>query len=119
LSELWLVARRLSLTKKLDAEELFPTPQKNVPNRIYLKALSIQEISDIDVVRTELEAGNIVIARITPLARKSVDDARQAVDELCAFIKELGGDIARLGEERLVITPPSIRIWRKSPEITE
>lgn len=105
--------------KKLDAEELFRVPTKETVNKIYLKALSIQETSDVDSVRTELEAGNIVIARITPLARKSVDDARQVVDELCAFIKELGGDIARLGEERLVITPPSIRIWRKSPEIIE
>ena len=105
--------------KKLDAEELFKAPPKEMVNKIYLKALSIQETSDVDSVRTELEAGNIVIARITPLARKSVDDARQAVDELCAFIKELGGDIARLDEERLVITPPSIRIWRKSPEITK
>ncbi|MDQ1279852.1 MAG: uncharacterized protein QG670_1114 [Thermoproteota archaeon] len=105
--------------KKLDAEELFKTPPKETANKIYLKALSIQETSDVDSVRTELEAGNIVIARITPLARKSVDDARQAVDELCAFIKELGGDIARLGEERLVITPPSIKIWRKSSEIIE
>ena len=111
--------RRLFLTKRVEEEESLRTPPKEVVNKIYLKALSIRDISDVDAVRTELETGNIVIARITPLARKSVDDAQQAVDELCAFVKELGGDIARLGEERLVITPPTIKIWRKSPEITE
>ena len=111
--------RRLFLTKRIEDEESLRVPPKEVVNRIYLKALSIRDISDVDAVRVELETGNIVIARITPLARKSIDDARQAVDELCAFVKELGGDIARLGEERLVITPPTIKIWRKSPELIE
>jgi len=95
------------------------TPPRKMVNKTYLKALPIRDISDINTVKIELEMGNIIIARITPLAKKSIEDTRHAVDELCEFVKELGGDIARLGEERLVITPPSIKIWRKSAKITE
>jgi SepF-like predicted cell division protein (DUF552 family) len=29
------------------------------------------------------------------------------------FTQSVGGDIARLGEERVVITPAFIRIWRE------
>ena len=31
-----------------------------------------------------------------------------------AVATSIGGDIARLGEERIVITPPGVRIWRGS-----
>ena len=44
---------------------------------------------------------------------KSIDDVKEAVSELVEFTKSVGGDIARLGEERVVITPAPIRIWRE------
>jgi SepF-like predicted cell division protein (DUF552 family) len=34
------------------------------------------------------------------------------VEDLYEFSVSAGGDIARLGEERIVITPPGIKIWR-------
>jgi len=81
----------LSFTEKIEGEIPLQTPPKEVINKVYLKALPIRDISDVNAVRIELEMGNIVIARITPLAKKSVADARRAVDELCEFVKELGG----------------------------
>jgi len=79
---------------------------------VYLKALPIRQLADIDTIKMEVSSGNIVIAKITPLARKSLEDTERAVDELCAFVGGVGGEIARLGNERLVITPSSIKIWR-------
>ncbi|UCE44374.1 MAG: hypothetical protein JSV57_02540, partial [Candidatus Bathyarchaeota archaeon] len=46
-------------------------------------------------------------------ARKSIEDVKTAVSELYEFTTLVGGDIARLGEERVVITPSFIRIWRE------
>lgn len=79
----------------------------------YVKALLINELSDVNHVKDEVGLGNVVIARITPLAEKSVEDIERAVEELCSFVDAIGGDIGRLGEERLVITPSSMRIWRR------
>ncbi len=84
---------------------------------VYLKALPIRELSDIDTVKMEVGAGNIVVAKITPLVKKSLEDTERAVDELCVFVKEIGGAIARLGDERLVITPPSIKIWKEKENL--
>ncbi len=53
------------------------------------------------------------------MAKKSAEDVKQAVDELCRFTELIGGDIARLGEERVVITPSSVRIWRGKTTIRE
>jgi SepF-like predicted cell division protein (DUF552 family) len=65
------------------------------------------------VIKREVKSGNILILRVGPLARKSVEDVKRAVSELYEFTQLVGGDIARLGEERVVITPSFIRIWRE------
>jgi SepF-like predicted cell division protein (DUF552 family) len=84
-------------------------------SRIYLKALPLRKLSDLETIKQEVESGNVLIVKISPLASKSVDDVKTAVNELCEFVKQVNGDIARLGEERIVITPPDVRVWREKP----
>jgi hypothetical protein len=86
--------------------------------KAYLKAMPLRDLSDLDAVKSEVKSGNIMILRITPLANKSIDDVKRAVNELCEFVESVGGDIARLGEERVVICPPSVRIWREKTPIS-
>lgn len=86
---------------------------------VYVKALPLQELDDVEQIKLEVKSGSILIVRITPLARKSVDETKLAITELTDHIKAIGGDIARLGEERIVITPPGVRIWRKEAASTE
>ncbi|MFH0748917.1 MAG: cell division protein SepF [Candidatus Bathyarchaeota archaeon] len=84
---------------------------------MYFKALSLRQLEDVDMVKIEVRAGNIVVVKITLLAKRSIDDAKRAVDELCAFVESVGGDIARLGDERLVITPSSVKIWKEKENL--
>ncbi len=85
-------------------------------NKTYLKAMPLRELSDIENIKNEVRNGNIIILRVTPLASKNIEDVKNAVNDLYQFAESTGGDIARLGEERVVICPKSIRIWReKSP----
>jgi SepF-like predicted cell division protein (DUF552 family) len=79
----------------------------------YVKAFPLRELDDVEMIKLEIRAGNIVIVRITSLARKSVEETKLAITELTDHVKSLGGDIARLGEERIVITPRGVRIWRR------
>ncbi len=88
-------------------------PSENQPSRIYLKAMPLRSLSDLDTIRREVESDNILILKVTPLANKSIEDIKKAVNELCEFVKAIDGDIARLGEERIVITPSGVRIWRE------
>ena len=83
------------------------------PSGVYLKAMPLRSLEDVEAIKREIEAGNILILKVSPLARKSIDDVKQAVSELYKFTQSIGADIARLGEERVVITPPSIKIWRE------
>lgn len=79
----------------------------------YIKAVPLRDYEDINKIKEELKMGNVLIVKITPLAMKSIEAVKNAIDELKAYAQSINGDIARLGEERIVITPPPIKIWRK------
>jgi len=112
LSELF---RRYKREEKVEERKTEET--KDTLRKIFLKAMPIRDLSDLDIVKNEVRSGNILILRITPLANKSVEDVKKAVNELCEFVDSLGGDIARLGEERVVVCPPNIKIWREKPQV--
>ena len=82
-------------------------------SKTYLKAMPLKNVADVENIKNEVKNGNIIILRVTPLAGKSIDDVKNAVNELTQFAESIGGDIARLGEERVVICPKNIRIWRE------
>lgn len=79
---------------------------------MYLKAYPVKSYDDVAKVKEDLSHDSIVIIRFTPLAHKSVEELAKLVDELYQFAIALGGDIARLGEDRIVITPPGVKIYR-------
>ena len=79
---------------------------------VYLKALTLRDISDITLVKEDIRKHMILILRVTPLAQKDLEDLRKVVEDLYSYAQSVGGDIARLGEERIVITPPGVKIWR-------
>jgi len=78
----------------------------------YVRAMPLSHLKDLDVIEHVLSAGNVLIIKITPIAKRSVEETKVAIKQLTDFAKRQGGDIARLGEERVVLTPPGIRIWR-------
>jgi SepF-like predicted cell division protein (DUF552 family) len=87
-----------------------PTTTQKAP--VYLKALTLRDVTDVQGVREDIKKHMIVILRVTPLAQKDVEELRKVVEELYSYVQSIGGDIARLGEERIVITPPGVKIWR-------
>jgi len=91
---------------------------KEVLDKTYLKAMPLRDLSDLEAIKNEVKNGNVLILRITPLASKSIEDVKHAVNELYEFAESIGGDIARLGEERVVICPQNIRIWREKRQVS-
>lgn len=102
-------------TKKTEKEE--EKMKEAVSSKTYLKAMPLRGLSDLEIVKNEVKSGNIVILRVRPLADENPEDVKEAVNELCAFVESVGGDIARLGEERVVICPQNVKIWREKTSI--
>ncbi len=106
-----ILGRRKQKKPKAEAKEA--PPQTPLPPKVYLKALPLRNLEDVGLIKNEIKLGNILVVRVTPLAKKNIDDVKKAVGELNEFVQLVGGDMARLGEERVVITPSFIRIWRR------
>ena len=78
----------------------------------YLKAITIRDPSDVHSIKEDIKKEMILILRVTPLAQKDVGKLREVVEELYAVAKAEGSDIARLGEERIIVAPDCVKIWK-------
>jgi hypothetical protein len=78
----------------------------------YLKAITIRDPSDVHSIKEDIKKNMILILRVTPLAQKDVEQLRKVVEDLYTIAKNADADIARLGEERIIITPSGVKIWK-------
>ncbi len=78
----------------------------------YLKAITLRDQSDLHSIKEDIKKNMILILRVTPLAQKDVDQLRKVVEELYSIAKTSGADIARLGEERIIVSPSNVKIWK-------
>ncbi|MCY4490808.1 MAG: cell division protein SepF [Thaumarchaeota archaeon] len=81
-------------------------------NTTYLKAITIRDASDVHSIKEDIKKNMILILRVTPLAQKDVEQLRKVVEELYRIAKAEGSDIARLGEERIIVAPLNVKIWK-------
>lgn len=81
-------------------------------NETYLKAFTIKDTSDLDAIDADIKKGMILILKVTPLAQKDVAELRNMVEEIHQIAKRENADIARLGEERIIVAPSGIKIWK-------
>lgn len=115
LKNLWEFIRsgvRGKVREELKAEKRVIHPP-SATGKIYLKALILHAPEEVERIKDEVRSGNIVIVRIGPIVERSVEDAKRVINELSEFVASVGGDIARLGEERIILTPSSVQIWRE------
>ena len=81
---------------------------------IYIKSVDLENLSSIQQVSGELERGNIVIVYIGRLQYGQNRELRRVVDQLRGVCRSIGGDIAQLGQDYIVVTPPFVRIFKKT-----
>ncbi len=81
-------------------------------NPIYLKAITVRDFSDMEMIKKDIKGGMILIIRVGPMAQKDVGQLRKLVEELYAVARTEGADIARLGDERIIVTPAGVQIWK-------
>lgn len=78
----------------------------------YVSVYKLRGFSDVDGCTSQLSDGNIVLLDIQPLAERSINELKHAIDEIKELCEAMGSDIAGIGENHLILTPPNIRILR-------
>jgi SepF-like predicted cell division protein (DUF552 family) len=95
---------------RLEPEEEFATGI-NAPER-YVSVYKLRGFSDVDGCTAQLSEGNIVLLDIKPLSDRSMTELKHAIDEIKDICVSMGSDIAGIGENHLILTPPNVKILR-------
>lgn len=79
---------------------------------VYLKAFTVHDYSDIEIIKKDIKKGMILIIRVGYMAQKDIPNLRKLINELYDISKAENGELARLGDERIVATPKGVQIWK-------
>jgi len=112
------ITRALGLAKELNVEEFMSASEAEEVDVLhkaadfYVKPVSLQADSDIKVVEDELRQKNIILLNITQIARNPAK-LKSAVNELRYFAHSINGDIARIDEAKILLTPHNVKIVKR------
>ena len=112
------LSKALGLNKDMDVEEYMDTMElENVdllhePADFYVKPVALESDADIKVIQDELKQKNIILLNITPMMRNQ-NKLKNLVNELKIFVVKINGDIARIDNEKLLLTPAKVKIVKK------
>ena len=80
-------------------------------SKIYIMSVMFKKFDDVYIIEEELKRGNIVIVNISRFMTPSkIAELKQILTVLKKMVSRLGGDIARLGNQRIILTPSFVEI---------
>lgn len=109
------LGKQLGVSKELDVEEYMNAAEMedvdvmHEPADHYVKPVSLQQQTDADLIKKELEGGNIILMNIAEMSKRP-NTLKTIVDDLKGYTDKIGGDIARLDDAKILLTPGKIKI---------
>lgn len=109
------IGRSLGIGKELNIEEYMNTVEmENVDvlheaADFYVKPVALESENDIHVIEEELKARNIILLNVSPMKRNAAK-LKMIIDNIKAHINKINGDIARIDEDKILLTPSKVKI---------
>jgi len=109
------LSKALGLSKEMDIEEYMDSMELENVDMLheaadfYVKPVALESDADVKVIGEELKRGNIILLNIT-LMSKNQAKLRMIVAELKKFAGKINGDIARIDNEKILLTPSKVKI---------
>lgn len=79
----------------------------------YVKPIYLKADTDLKTIAKELKEGNIVLLNISELIKRNPIRLKEQVNKLKRFTEDIDGDIARISEEKMILTPTRIKIIKR------
>ncbi len=81
--------------------------------KYYIVSYPLVDEDDVKRIKEDLRNNFIIVLRVTPLLEKGREKVYNVINDIYEYAISIGGDIARLGEDRVIVAPPGIKIWRE------
>jgi uncharacterized protein len=75
----------------------------------YVKPIALESEADLNVIAEELKMRNIILLNVSPMKRNTAK-LKMIVDNIKAHIGKINGDIARIDEDKILLTPSKVKI---------
>ncbi len=98
----------------MNSEEMANVDVMNEPADFYVKPVALQSEADVALIQAELQRKNIILLNISEMAKRP-QTLKSIVDNLKAYVDKTNGDIARLDDEKILLTPSKVKIIKRKP----
>lgn len=96
----------------IDTAELENLDALHAPADVYIKPVALEDEADMRLVEEELKNGNIILMNIAPMS-KYTTRLKKVINNLKGFTIKIDGDIARIDNEKFILTPSRVKIIKK------
>ncbi len=79
----------------------------------FVKPMDLVVDSDITAIMNEVKQGNLVLMNISDLAKRNAIKLKELIGVIKVEVKAIDGDIARISQGRVLITPSKVKIIKK------
>ena len=79
----------------------------------FVKPMDLVVDSDVQAIINEAKQGNIVLMNIADLAKRNSLKLKELISMIKTEVKAIDGDIARISQGRVLITPSKVKIIKK------
>jgi len=79
----------------------------------FVKPMDLVVDSDVEAIINEAKQGNIVLMNIADLAKRNSLKLKELISMIKTDVKAIDGDIARISQGRVLITPSKVKIIKK------
>lgn len=81
--------------------------------KAWVMPVELNTAEDVNQLRQQLDNGNIVLINIKGLKRLGTERLKEVVAQLKEAVKEIDGDIARISEDKIMVTPNGVKFWKR------
>lgn len=106
------ISREMNIDEFMSAAEAEEVDVMHKAADFYVKPIALQTDNDAKIVEEELKNRNLVLLNISPMARNATR-LKTIVQALKSFTVSLNGDMARIDEDKILLTPHNIKIVKK------
>jgi len=94
--------------------ELEPTTENQ--GKAHIRIETINDYRDVEGIQKQVREGNIVFLRIRKMRERDIGELKRVVERLRRTTIAMNGDIIGVDEDFLILTPPTVRIFRGEVE---
>jgi len=98
-----------NIEEYIDSVDMGGVDVLHEPADFYVKPISLESEADVNVIMDELKQKNLVLLNVSGMKRNTAK-LKMIVDNIRAHIHRINGDIARIDEDKILLTPSKVKI---------